>query len=182
MFSILNWTEHFECSYYFVQLLETYIHWYMYFILGWPNVAYSKHFQLCFYKNFPSSISNCFHFHKLWKERMSYTVCRIQFSVFSNLNQYFNILIFLCVANGKWPVSIYTNALYILFLTDESVLQYLTRFFPQSQGHWLWLPIFEFEVGLTAGVTGQQRILTPPRHLILPSHLSEVPVALHSIL
>jgi hypothetical protein len=34
----------------------------------------------------------------------------------------------------------------------------------------------------TAGVTGQQRMLTPPRHLILPSHLSEVRVALHSIL
>jgi hypothetical protein len=31
----------------------------------------------------------------------------------------------------------------------------------------------------TAGVTGQQRMLTPPRHLILPSHLSEVCVALH---
>jgi hypothetical protein len=26
---------------------------------------------------------------------------------------------------------------------------------------------------LKAGVTGQQRMLTPPRHLILPSHLSE---------
>jgi hypothetical protein len=31
-------------------------------------------------------------------------------------------------------------------------------------------------MGLTAGVTGQQ-MLIPPRHLILPSHLSEVPVA-----
>jgi hypothetical protein len=30
-------------------------------------------------------------------------------------------------------------------------------------------------------VTGQQRMLTPPWHLILPSHLSEVRVALHSI-
>jgi hypothetical protein len=40
----------------------------------------------------------------------------------------------------------------------------------------------EFEMGLTAGVTGQQRMLTPPRHLILPSHLSEVRVALYSIL
>jgi hypothetical protein len=48
--------------------------------------------------------------------------------------------------------------------------------------HWFWLPIFEFEVGLTAGVTGRQRILTPPRHLILPLHLLEVRVALHSIL
>jgi hypothetical protein len=38
------------------------------------------------------------------------------------------------------------------------------------------------QVGLTAGVTGQQRMLTPPRHLILPSHLSEVRVALHLIL
>jgi hypothetical protein len=38
-------------------------------------------------------------------------------------------------------------------------------------------------VGPTAGVTGQQRILIPPpRHLILPSHLSRVRVALHSIL
>jgi hypothetical protein len=51
--------------------------------------------------------------------------------------------------------------------------------------HWIWLlslPIFEFEMGLTAGVTGQQGMLTLPRHLILPSHLSEVRVALHSIL
>jgi hypothetical protein len=31
-----------------------------------------------------------------------------------------------------------------------------------------------------AGVTGQQRMLTPPRHLILPPHLSEARVALHS--
>jgi hypothetical protein len=37
-------------------------------------------------------------------------------------------------------------------------------------------------VGLTAGVAGQQRMLTPPWHLILPSHLSKVRVALHSIL
>jgi hypothetical protein len=49
--------------------------------------------------------------------------------------------------------------------------------------HWFWLPIYSvFKVGLTAGVTGQQRMLTPPRHLILPLHLSEVRVALHSIL
>jgi hypothetical protein len=34
--------------------------------------------------------------------------------------------------------------------------------------HWIWLSIFE--MGLTAGVTGQQRMLTPSRHLILPSH------------
>jgi hypothetical protein len=33
-----------------------------------------------------------------------------------------------------------------------------------------------------AGVTGQQKILTPPRHLILPLRLSGVRVALHSIL
>jgi hypothetical protein len=32
------------------------------------------------------------------------------------------------------------------------------------------------------GVTGQQRMLTPPQHLILPSQLSEVRGALHSIL
>jgi hypothetical protein len=36
--------------------------------------------------------------------------------------------------------------------------------------------------GSTAGVTGQQRMLTPPWHLILPSHLSEVRDGLHSIL
>jgi hypothetical protein len=36
--------------------------------------------------------------------------------------------------------------------------------------------------GSMAGVTGQQRMLTPSRHLILPSHLSKVRVALHSIL
>jgi hypothetical protein len=41
---------------------------------------------------------------------------------------------------------------------------------------------FKFEEGLTAGVTGQQRMLTPPRHPIVRSHLSEVRVALHSIL
>jgi hypothetical protein len=34
----------------------------------------------------------------------------------------------------------------------------------------------------TAGVTGQQRMLTPSRHLILPSHLLKVRVARHSIL
>jgi hypothetical protein len=33
-------------------------------------------------------------------------------------------------------------------------------------------------VGLTAGVTGQQRMLTPPRHLILPLGLPEVHVSL----
>ena len=38
------------------------------------------------------------------------------------------------------------------------------------------------EIGLTAGVTGQQGMLTPPWHLILPSHLSEIRVAIHSIL
>ena len=48
--------------------------------------------------------------------------------------------------------------------------------------NWFWLLIFEFEVGLTAGVTCQQRMRTPPRHLILPSHLSGIRVALHSIL
>jgi hypothetical protein len=37
-------------------------------------------------------------------------------------------------------------------------------------------------VGFTVGVTGQQRMLTPPRHLILTSHFSEVRVDLHSIL
>jgi hypothetical protein len=37
-------------------------------------------------------------------------------------------------------------------------------------------------MGLSVGVTGQQRMLTPSRHLILPSHLSKVRVALHSIL
>jgi hypothetical protein len=36
--------------------------------------------------------------------------------------------------------------------------------------------------GSPAGVTGQQRMLTPPRHPILPWHLSKVRVALHSIL
>ena len=50
--------------------------------------------------------------------------------------------------------------------------------------HLLWTLILttdiKFEMGLTAGVTGQQRMLTPPRHLILPSHLLEVRVALHS--
>jgi hypothetical protein len=33
-----------------------------------------------------------------------------------------------------------------------------------------------------AGVTGQQMMVTPPRHMILPLHLSVVRVALHSIL
>jgi hypothetical protein len=32
----------------------------------------------------------------------------------------------------------------------------------------LWLPILKFEMGLTAGVTGQQRMLTSPKHLIPP--------------
>jgi hypothetical protein len=35
-----------------------------------------------------------------------------------------------------------------------------------------------FEMGLTAGVTDQQGMITPSRHLILPSHLLEVRVAL----
>jgi hypothetical protein len=39
-----------------------------------------------------------------------------------------------------------------------------------------------FDYGRTAGVTGQQRMLTPPEHLILPSHFSGVRVALHSSL
>jgi hypothetical protein len=30
--------------------------------------------------------------------------------------------------------------------------------------HWFWSPILEFEVGLTADVTGRQRMFTPPRH------------------
>jgi hypothetical protein len=34
--------------------------------------------------------------------------------------------------------------------------------------HWFWLLIFEFEMGLTAGATGQQGMLAPPRHLIPP--------------
>jgi hypothetical protein len=38
------------------------------------------------------------------------------------------------------------------------------------------------EIGLTAGVTGQQRMLYPPRHLILLLLLLEVRVALHSTL
>jgi hypothetical protein len=40
----------------------------------------------------------------------------------------------------------------------------------------------ELEIGLTAGVTGQQGMLTPPFHLIKPLHLSGVCVSLHSIL
>jgi hypothetical protein len=40
-------------------------------------------------------------------------------------------------------------------------------------------PVYLFS---TAGVTDQQRMLNPPWHLILPSYLSEVRVALHSIL
>jgi hypothetical protein len=38
------------------------------------------------------------------------------------------------------------------------------------------------EMGRTMGVTGQQKMLTPPLHLIQALHLSEVRVALHSIL
>jgi hypothetical protein len=38
------------------------------------------------------------------------------------------------------------------------------------------------EIGLTVSVTGQQRMLALPRHLILLSFLSEVRVALHSAL
>jgi hypothetical protein len=41
--------------------------------------------------------------------------------------------------------------------------------------NWFWLA--DFEIGLTADVTGQQRMLTPPRHLILPSQLSGARVA-----
>jgi hypothetical protein len=42
--------------------------------------------------------------------------------------------------------------------------------------------LHNFNYGLMAGVTGQQWILTPPSHLILPSLLSGVHVALHSTL
>jgi hypothetical protein len=47
--------------------------------------------------------------------------------------------------------------------------------------YWL-IPNFDKE--RTAGVIGQQRMLTPPRHLILPLNLSrvEIRVALHLIL
>jgi hypothetical protein len=34
--------------------------------------------------------------------------------------------------------------------------------------HWFWLLNFAIEMGLTAGATGRQGILTPPRHLIPP--------------
>jgi hypothetical protein len=36
--------------------------------------------------------------------------------------------------------------------------------------------------GSAAGVAGRRRMLAPPRRLVLPSHLSKVRVALHSIL
>jgi hypothetical protein len=35
-----------------------------------------------------------------------------------------------------------------------------------------WSSLTDFEIGLTAYVTCQQRMLTSPKHLILPSHLS----------
>jgi hypothetical protein len=44
------------------------------------------------------------------------------------------------------------------------------------------IPKTQCRVRRTVGVTGQQRTLTPPRHLILPLHLLEIRVALHSIL
>ena len=40
----------------------------------------------------------------------------------------------------------------------------------------------QYDVWLTAGVTGQQRMLTPPRPLILPSPLSGVRGVLNSTL
>jgi hypothetical protein len=43
-------------------------------------------------------------------------------------------------------------------------------------------PDSDFEIGLMVGVNGQQRMLTPPWHLFLPSLLSVVPVAVHSTL
>ena len=42
--------------------------------------------------------------------------------------------------------------------------------------------ILNFDQGLTAGVTGQQRMLTPPWHLIVLAPLSGVHVALQSTL
>jgi hypothetical protein len=51
--------------------------------------------------------------------------------------------------------------------------------------YWRWqrvIPYTFFRLRRTAGVTGQQKMLTPPWHPILPSHLSEVRAALHSIL
>jgi hypothetical protein len=49
--------------------------------------------------------------------------------------------------------------------------------------HWIGRPIFEVDMGFRVGETGQQRMLSPLQHLILPLHLSGgVSVALHSIL
>jgi hypothetical protein len=45
-----------------------------------------------------------------------------------------------------------------------------------------WFLFSDIEIGNTNGVTGQQKMLTPPWHLILPSYLSGVRIALHSIL
>jgi hypothetical protein len=42
--------------------------------------------------------------------------------------------------------------------------------------------IYNMDIRLTAGVTGQQSMLTPSRCLILLSHFSGVRVALHLIL
>jgi hypothetical protein len=44
------------------------------------------------------------------------------------------------------------------------------------------LGVFSVSIRNACLMTDQQRMLTPPWHLILPSHLSEVRDALHSIL
>jgi hypothetical protein len=50
--------------------------------------------------------------------------------------------------------------------------------------HWpiCWMNCFILFVRLCVGVTGQKRMLTSSRHLILPSHFSWAQVALHSVL
>jgi hypothetical protein len=83
----------------------------------------------------------------------------------------------------------YTVAITILFaITNDQLLiffiiwfiLFIRLLFP----YWLWqwvIPYTLFGLRRTVGVT-HQRMLTPPWHLIILSHLSEVCFALHSIL
>ena len=80
------------------------------------------------------------------------------------------IMTLFAITNYHWPI-----CLVICFI------QFVRLSYPYT-GHDDGLSrIPNFDWGRTAGVTGQQRMLTHPWHLILPSHLSEVHVALYSI-
>jgi hypothetical protein len=73
-----------------------------------------------------------------------------------------------------------TSLFYNLMGLDIYIFLYFKIFTTHLERSHIFLP--DFDWGRTVGVTGRWRMLAPPRHLVLPSRLSGVPVALHSIL